>query len=331
MTLQPSSQSLDATYDTGLFDLDGVVYIGSAVVAGAAEAISKARVAGMRAAFVTNNASRTPAAVAELLTRRGVSATPEDVVTSPQAAARLIADRFGRGASVLVVGDTGLRVAVREWGLRPVTRLTDRPVAVVQGYSPRVSYDVISEAAAAVHAGALFVATNADSTVPASDGPRPGNGSFLRVIAHATGHEPVVAGKPEPPLHDEAILRTEARRPLVIGDRLDTDIEGATRRGADSLLVLTGVTTPVDLLLAPEAWRPSYVAEDLAGLNQPHPAPERDEDGVRCGGWIVEPGLRLRGQGERIDALRALCAEAWSLKDAPERSSVTAAVRQLGW
>ncbi|QVQ52109.1 HAD-IIA family hydrolase [Spiractinospora alimapuensis] len=331
MTPQLSSQSLDTAYDTALFDLDGVVYIGSTAVAGAAEAISKARVSGMRAAFVTNNASRTPAAVAELLTRRGVPATPEDVVTSPQAAARLIADRFGRGAAVLVVGDTGLRVGLREWGLRPVTRLTDRPVAVVQGYSPRVSYDVISEAAAAVHAGALFVATNADSTVPASDGPRPGNGSFLRVVAHATGQEPVVAGKPEPPLHDEAILRTEARRPLVIGDRLDTDIEGANRRGADSLLVLTGVTTPADLVLAPEPWRPTYVSEDLSGLNQPHPAPERTDDEVRCGGWVVDSGLRLRGQGDRIDALRALCAAAWMSTTAPERSSVTAALRPLDW
>jgi hypothetical protein len=142
-----------------------------------------------------------------------------------------------------------------------------------------------------------------------------------------------VAGKPEPPLHAESVQRTGARRPLVVGDRLDTDIEGARRVGADSLLVLTGVSQPADLLLAPPGRRPSYVAEDLAGLLEPHPEVTAADDGYRCRGWTARraaggPRLGLTGSGDRIDGLRALSAAAWSAGElSPE--AATEAVRQL--
>jgi HAD superfamily hydrolase (TIGR01450 family) len=338
VTLRASGEPLDAAYDVALLDLDGVVYIGGAAIPGAAEALSKAGAAGMRLAYVTNNASRTPAAVAALLTGLGVPAAAQDVVTSAQAAARLLAERLPAGSPVLVIGGTGLRMALRERGLRPVSTAADKPRAVVQGFAPDVSYSTLAEGGLAVRAGALFVASNGDLTIPGRHGIAPGNGSLIQVIATATGVRPLVAGKPEPPLHRESVLRTGATHPLVVGDRLDTDIEGAHRAGTDSLLVLTGVTRPADVVLAPPSQRPTYLAEDLAGLLEPHPGPEKstagESGGYSCGGWTARRDgdrLELTGQGERVDGLRALCAAAWA-GDAEGLSeeAVRAAVECLG-
>jgi HAD superfamily hydrolase (TIGR01450 family) len=260
-----------AEYDVALLDLDGVVYSGPQAIDGAPEALTRAREAGLRLAFVTNNASRSPSAVAEHLNRLGVPARSSDVVTSAQAAATVIADRFPPGSAVLVAGSNGLRIALRERGLRPVSLAADRPVAVVQGFVPGINYELLAEAGVAVRDGAFYVATNSDSTLPTPRGPQPGNGSLLAVIITATGVQPVVAGKPQTPLHAEAVARTGAKRPLVVGDRLDTDIEGAVRGGADSMLVLTGVTSPKGAVLAPPGQRPTFVAADLGGLVEPQP------------------------------------------------------------
>ncbi|KIH99475.1 HAD family hydrolase [Streptomonospora alba] len=315
MTLQSAESPLNERYDAALLDLDGVVYVGSAPVPAAPEAVDKARAAGMRVAFVTNNAARTPARVAERLTSMGVGAAPEDVVTSAEAAARLVSERFPAGSAVLVVGDTGLRLALRQRGLRPVSTAAERPVAVIQGYSPRLSYDLMVQGALAVADGALFVSANNDATAPLDLGVQPGNGAAARVIAHATGKEPVVAGKPMRPLHEEGVLRTGAEAPLVVGDRLDTDIESATVRGAAGLLVFSGVTSPAQAVIAPPEHRPSFLAWDLSGINQPHPHVRMESGDAHCGGWTaaLRAGrLRLSGRGERLDGLRALCACAWA-------------------
>ena len=324
---------LDTAYDVALLDLDGVVYLGGTAIPGAAESLRKAQAAGMRLAYVTNNAFRTPAAIAALLTSFGAPATAQDVVTSAQAAARLLAERLPAGAPVLVVGGSGLRMALRERGLRPVSTAMDRPQAVVQGYSPDVSYSMLAEGGLAVAAGALFVASNGDLTLPGRRGSQPGNGALIQVIATATGVQPVVAGKPEPPLHQESVLRTGAKHPLVVGDRLDTDIEGAHRVGADSLLVLTGVTGPAEAVLAPPSQRPTYLAEDLAGLLEPHPDVNRGDGAFSCGGWTVRRNgdeLELSGDGERIDGLRALCAAAWAAEGVTAESARSATQRLKG-
>ncbi len=330
--LRGSRDPLDTVYDVALLDLDGTVYLGGAAIPGAAEALRKADAAGMRLAYVTNNAFRTPAAIAELLSSFGVPAAKEDVVTSAQAAARLLAERLPAGAPVLVVGGSGLRMALRERGLRPVSTAADQPRAVVQGYAPDISYSMLAEGGLAVAAGALFVASNGDLTLPSRRGRQPGNGSLIQVIATATGVQPLVAGKPEPPLHRESVLRTGARHPLVVGDRLDTDIEGARRVGTDSLLVLTGVTGPADVVLAPPSQRPTYLAEDLAGLLEPHPDVTEEDAAFGCGGWTARMDgdrLELTGDGERIDGLRALCAAAWAAGSISAKS-VRPAIQRLG-
>ena len=329
-----SSEPLAQRYDTALVDLDGVVYIGPAVVPGAPEALAKARQAGMRVAFVTNNAARTPEAVAEHLRDLGVDAEPNDVVTSAQAAARLVAERVPAGARVLVVGGEGLRAALTERGLRPVQSADDDPAAVVQGFAPEVGWALLTEGAIAVRRGLPWVASNLDLTIPTARGRAPGNGALVGVIAAATGARPVaVAGKPELALHQEAVRRTGARHPVVVGDRLDTDIEGANRAGDDSLLVLTGVTSPQELVCAAAALRPSYIAEDLeSGLLEPHPPVQEKAGGWTCGGWTAErvgATWRLEGAGPRIDALRALCAGVWSGSEDAADDSAAEAVNGL--
>ncbi len=327
-------------HDVALLDLDGVVYIGSDAVPGAPTDLAMARDHGMRLAFVTNNAARPPATVAAHLTELGIEAKPEQVITSAQAAARYLADRLTAGARVLVVGTSGLIEALNERGLTPVSDADGHVDAVVQGYSPDVDWRLLAEGAVAINRGVLWVATNVDPTVPSPRGPLPGNGSLVAALRLATKVDPIVTGKPDPTMHRETLLRTGAERPIVVGDRLDTDIEGANAVGCPSLLVLSGVTTPAELLAARPDLRPTYLGADVGALVIAHPEPEISNDGASCRGWRVTTGdrrIRLaRAAGadaappaartpERpddtpdedvLDALRALCAAQWSGSDA---------------
>lgn len=340
--LRASETALSQVYDTALLDLDGVVYAGGAAVPHAVEALAAAQDAGMRRAFVTNNAARTPQTVAGHLTRLGVPAQPEEVITSAQAVARLVAEQLPQGARVLCVGGEGLRIALEERGLLLVGTADDDPAAVVQGYGgPELVWGRLAEAALAVGRGAAWYASNTDLTIPSGRGIAPGNGAAVEVVRIATrwmpgAPEPQVAGKPRPPMHRETILRTGAERPLVVGDRMDTDIEGAHAGGVDSLLVMTGVTDGAQLLAARPVHRPTYVAADLRGLLAPHPAVTgTPEDGFACGGLRARAAggeLTLDGDGDPVDGLRALCTAAWTA--AGERSSALDAAKalaRLGW
>ncbi|MQA88261.1 MAG: HAD-IIA family hydrolase [Streptosporangiales bacterium] len=323
---------LAAAYDTALLDLDGVIYVGPRAVPEARPALDAARREGMRLIFVTNNSSRTPHAIAAHLRALGVPADATDIATSAQAAARLIVERVRAGSAVLVVGGTGLRHAVRAQGLRPVTTAAERPAAVAQGYSPDLTYGLLAEGALAVRGGALWVASNADTTLPTARGPIPGNGALAQVIRAATGRDPIFAGKPEPTLYREAMSRSGGSRTLAVGDRLETDIEGAVRAGMDSLLVLTGVTDPFQLVLAPPQRRPTYVARDLTGLLTAHPEVHRGRDGWQCRGWVASwqgDRLEVSGDGEPCDGLRALCAAAWAVEGPVPPAAVRDAVAAL--
>ncbi|MFJ3329447.1 HAD-IIA family hydrolase [Streptomyces griseus] len=311
-----SGTALSEAYDTALLDLDGVVYAGGEAIAHAVESLAEARAGGMHLAYVTNNALRTPDAVAEHLTELGVPAEPSDVITSAQAVARLVADQLPPGARVLAIGGEGLRVALHERGLVPVESADDDPAAVVQGYGgPDMTWGRFAEASYAIRRGLPWFASNTDLTIPGARGIAPGNGAAVEVVRIATGAEPHVAGKPLPPMHRETVLRTGAKRPIVVGDRLDTDIEGAFNGGVDSLLVLTGVTDAAQLLAAPPQHRPTYVDRDLRGLLTGQPEVVPAGEAYRCGGWtaaVRADALTLEGEGDALDGLRALCAAAWS-------------------
>ncbi|MEO7260983.1 MAG: HAD-IIA family hydrolase [Jatrophihabitantaceae bacterium] len=326
-----SEQPLTRRYDVALLDLDGVVYLGEQPVSGAPQALSAVRQAGMRLAFVTNNASRTPDQVAELLHRVGVPADADEVVTSAQAAAHYLADRLPAGAPVLVLGTTGLIDALTERGLKPVFSAEQDPAAVVQGFFPGVDWLALAEGAVAIGRGVPWLATNLDATVPSPRGPLPGNGSLVAALRHATGRTPSATGKPDPAMHAESVERSKARHPIVVGDRLDTDIEGARRAGCDSLLVLSGVTDAAKLLAAVGSHRPDYLGHDVSALLLSHPEVTGSDQTVSCGTARVElrgAELLLSGgvgeggvgegevDGDGLDGLRALAVASWRLLDA---------------
>ena len=256
-----------SAFDVLLFDLDGVVYIGPDAVPGAVEAIERVQKGGVRCVYVTNNASRTPAQVAEHLRALGIPAQDDDVVTSSQAGATLVAERVPAGSEVLAIGGEGVRMALAERGLIAVDRLTERTAGVMQGYGPLITWADLAEAAIAVRAGLPWIATNLDLTFPTPRGPAPGNGSLVMAVGNAAGRGPdVVAGKPEPALLREAIRRTGAQQPLMIGDRLDTDIAAGARIGIPTLLVLTGICDLETALAAQGEERATWVGSDLSVL-----------------------------------------------------------------
>jgi HAD superfamily hydrolase (TIGR01450 family) len=328
--LKSSDVALWQTYDVAMLDLDGVVYIGADAVPGAPEHLARSSKAGMRLAFVTNNAARPPAEVAQHLRELGIDATDADVVTSAQAAARLLADRCPAGSPVYVIGGKGVFEALAEQGLRPVQSLEYQPVAVVSGFSRELSWGTVIDGAILVRGGLPWVASNTDMTVPTAHGPGPGNGVLVESVARFSGCTPVVAGKPQAPLFEETLRRVGGSAPLVVGDRLDTDIEGAVATGSDSLLVLTGVTGLEELVSAPPGLRPSYLSADLAGLGTPHPAPAQRDGSWQCGGWtacVDDGALRVSGDGGPDDWWRAVACAAWTHLDTTGASAAVAGLQ----
>ncbi len=321
--LRASEDALWSRYDVAMLDLDGVVYIGPEAVPGAPGHLKDAATAGMRLAYVTNNASRPPEAVAKHLRELGVDVEADDVVTSAQAAARLLSDRFEQGSPVFLIGGAGLEVALAERGLRAVDSAADGPVAVVSGFAADLRWSRVIAGAILVRSGLPWVASNTDLTVPTPDGPGPGNGALVEVVARFADREPVVAGKPRPPLFEETLRRVGGQRPLVVGDRLDTDIEGANNVGYDSLLVMTGVTGAAELVGAQPGERPSYVAADLSGLGAAHEAPVLAETEVSGGGWhgtVRDERVVVSGSGTLDDWWRVVAVTGWRHLDATGRS-----------
>jgi glycerol 3-phosphatase-2 len=328
--LRTSAEPLTAAYDLAMFDLDGVVYVGEVAVGGAPEAISAARAAGMHIAFVTNSAARPPEVVAAHLTELGVGASPADVVTSAQAAAHLVRERFGPGAKAFLVGGPGLEEALLAEGLVPSAQADPDVVVVCTGYGPDLPWRRIMQGAVLVNEGMPWVASNNDLTIPTSFGIGPGHGVLVRMLTDFTGVVPTVAGKPERALLDETVRRVGGQRPLMIGDRLDTDIEGAHNAGLDSLLVLTGVTGLADLVAAGPHHRPTYISPDLAGLLTAHLAPLPAADGGHAlGGWqgaVCDGALRVEGGGDPADWWRVVATTAWEHRD---RTGVVPSVTDL--
>ncbi|MGX1774237.1 HAD-IIA family hydrolase [Nocardia brasiliensis] len=292
-------------YEALLLDLDGTLYRGPVVIEGAPAAL--AAEGTQQLVYVTNNASRSPATVAAHLVDLGFPATTDDVVTSAQAAARLLAERLAPGAEVLVVGTDDLAAEVTAAGLRPVRRFDGAaPAAVVQGHSPQTGWPELAEAAYALRADALWVAANTDKTLPNERGLAPGNGAMVAALRTATDLEPMVAGKPFAPLMEDALVRAGTRSALVVGDRLDTDIEGANAVGLESLLVLTGVSTLDELKDAAAEFIPTYVADSLDALNHPPIPAESDIDPSDLAAALAD---RLRRNPGRAVTVRASGSE----------------------
>ena len=306
--------------DLVLADLDGVVYAGAHALPHAVESLN--RVAeSRRVGFITNTASRTDASVAGHLRELGLRTETEDVVTSPQAAMLLLRERVPAGSRILVVGGDGLVVEVEKAGFQVTRSADDEPAAVVQGFAPEVGWRELAEAAYALalpedEGGIPWIATNTDWTIPQARGIAPGNGTLVSAVHTAVGRLAVVAGKPERPIFDVAVARFDARHPLFIGDRLDTDIAGAQAAGIPSALVLTGIDRPKHVLAAPTSSRPTYILSDLRELHEPYPETVHKGEVTTVGSASVRidgPDVHIVSEGSRpIDLVRAGAAAIWA-------------------
>ena len=252
-----------------MFDLDGVVYLGDEVIPAAPEALDQVRGMGVKVAFVTNNSYRPPDLVVEKLNRLGVKAADGEVLTSAQAAVRLLGGRDGLdGVRVLVVGGPGLRQALEAAGARLVDGPAWRDAEVVAvGFDPDLTYGRVRDATLAIRAGARFVGSNPDTTLPTPEGIWPGAGATLALLRASTGVRPEVAGKPERALLDTAAAAIGPGPYLMVGDRADTDLDGAHRLGWSTALVLSGVTRLADLPELTNA--PDHLLADVGGLLDP--------------------------------------------------------------
>ncbi|MDR2293897.1 MAG: HAD-IIA family hydrolase [Microbacterium sp.] len=304
--------------DTVLADLDGVVYAGAGAIAHAVESINRARESA-RVGYITNNASRTDRAVAEHLSDLGLPTRPEEIVTSPQAAMRLLSSRVAPGSTILVVGGDGLVDELHKAGFTVTRSAEDAPAAVVQGFAPEVDWNQLAEAAYALQipedeGGIPWIATNTDWTIPKERGIAPGNGTLVSAVHTAVGRLSTVAGKPETPIFEEAVSRFAAKKALFLGDRLDTDILGANRAGIASLHVLTGIDRPKHVLAAPPDSRPDFIVADLRGLFEPYPETVIDGERVSVGDATVRidgPDIVIERAGDQLNLLRAGAQAIW--------------------
>lgn len=340
MTAPRTSGALAAGYAGIVCDLDGVVYRGPVAVPHAVPALEAARGSGLRIAYATNNAARSPAQVADHLRELGLTLDTSAVVTSSQAGARHLSDRLDAGAPVLAVGGEGVGLALEEAGLTLVrtAALEEDPTlevaAVLQGLGHDVRWRDLAQAAYAVQRGALWVVTNADTTVPTDRGTGPGNGALVGVVRHAVDVDPVVVGKPWPPLYELSarVLDTQVSRTLAIGDRLDTDLEGAVNTGMDGLFVLTGVSRLRDVSLADGRVRPTHLAVDLRALLEAYVHPTLSDGLARatCGHAAVRlcsGGFDVETQGDASHLLRCVVALSWAALDTDESPGQLDALR----
>ncbi|MDR1634672.1 MAG: HAD-IIA family hydrolase [Bifidobacteriaceae bacterium] len=310
-------------FDVALTDLDGVLFKGNAPIAQAADAVASARRAGLRFVFITNNASRPPKVAAAKLGSVRIPAEREEIVTAAEAGVQLMAGEIEPGSRVMVVGGNGLTEAVAKAGFKLATAAVERPAAVIQGWSPTLGWRDLEEACYAIEAGSAYFATNLDLSIPTEFGFAPGNGAMVQAVVVTTGVRPKASGKPDPLIFRLAAERRQAINPLVIGDRLDTDMAGANNAGYPGLLVLTGVASAADAFVACAAERPSMIARDLTALAEPHQAPAARSDHWACGparAWVDGNRLVVEDPspdqaGPSNQAIRAAAAAAWEAAD----------------
>ena len=294
--LKHSSKPLSEAYDALLLDLDGTTYLGKVAAPYAPEALAAAKSRGAACIYLTNNSGRSPQVVAAHLSEIAIPTEPSEVMNASQVAERHARTILPAGAKVLLVGGEGLRKAFANSIFEVVESADDCPDAVVQGLNEAATWADLSEAVLAIHRGAIHIATNMDATIPKERGPMVGNGSFVACVSNATGSKPINCGKPEPLMFQMGAERVGASHPLAIGDRLNTDFQGAVAAGIDSFHVLTGISQAREILLAAPNERPSYLGIDLREVNQPHPAvtrhlarmPLSELDPMptwRCGAW----------------------------------------------
>jgi 4-nitrophenyl phosphatase len=246
-----------------LLDMDGVLWRGTEAIGSVPTNLAAIAAKGLQAAFVTNNATLTVAQYQEKFRGFGAEVEAGQIFTSSNAAAHYLSEQHPNGGNVYVIGEKGLRQAMEDKGFS----LADKDcLAVVAGLDRELTYDKLRQATLLIRAGATFIGTNPDRTLPSSNGPVPGAGSILAALEAATDTKPVVIGKPGTAILEAAMaaLGASPAETLMVGDRIDTDVAAGQKAGCQSALVLTGITSEQEA----SAWRPApeYIAADLATL-----------------------------------------------------------------
>jgi HAD superfamily hydrolase (TIGR01457 family) len=252
-----------------LFDMDGVIYVGETPLAGVQDALDYLTKTGRKWLLVTNNASRTPEQFVEKLTKMNMRVRPEQVLGSAEATACWLAEQVQHhgwpGGPVIVMGQTGLKTALTNSGFE-LTSDPDQAVYAVAGINFELTYEDLANVSLAIRRGARFIGTNGDVTYPSERGPLPGAGSILALLATASGKQPLVIGKPNAGMYEQAMARLglAPAETLMVGDRYDTDISGAIALGLQTAGILTGISTRAEFEQV--ATPPTLIVEDLPNL-----------------------------------------------------------------
>lgn len=251
-----------------VIDMDGVLWKGDRPLPGLIEFFEALRKRQIRFVLATNNASRTPEQYLAKLARMGVTVSADEIFTSALATALYLHERSPGGARIFAIGEDGLQRALTESGFTLCGLYQNGADYVVVGMDRGLSWDKLASATLNLRAGAVFVGTNPDLTLPTEHGITHGNGAILAALQAATGIAPVVIGKPEPTMYQQALRRLQSDPALTvgIGDRLETDILGAVRAGLPSVLVLSGVSKRSDLDSI--AYRPTWVMQDIQEITR---------------------------------------------------------------
>ncbi len=305
------------SHDALLLDLDGTVWQGGTAIPSAVDVINSA---GLPVVYITNNSTKSPDVVAQKLQEMGIEdAKPGDVLTSAQSAVALLNARVSKTEKVLALGSEYLKSCVREAGYELVSSADDKPGAVIQGMEREIGWEQLTEAALAIREGARYYATNLDSSLPTERGLAVGNGSMVAAVVSATEVSPESAGKPGPDMFTQAAALVGAKAPLVVGDRLNTDIQGGNAAAMDTFHVLTGVSGPMELIHAPMEQRPNFIGENMTELAS---RGSRVAPGAHGGFTARIDGLDLlleNGQknATSTDALRTVLEVVWAMEEPP--------------
>ncbi len=251
-----------------IVDIDGVIGKSVRPIKEGVEAVRKLKEMGKKIIFVSNNSTRSRKILLDRLRSFGLEATPDEILVATYATARFIA-REKPGARVFTTGEEGLKEELELAGLKLVDY--DEAEYLVVGSNRGINFELMTKALRACLRGIRYIATNPDRVFPAEDGPIPGTGMIIGALYWMTGREPdVVVGKPSKVIMEEAlkILNLEARDVAVVGDQIDVDVAAGKAIGADTLLVLTGVTTRENLsqMLERHGINPDYVLDSLFSL-----------------------------------------------------------------
>ena len=250
-----------------IFDMDGVLYVGTNVLPGTNELLDALTLRERQVMMATNNSMATPEAYERKLAAMGMHVPADAVLTSATATRDYLLRTLPADSGIFVIGMPALREQLFDGTpFHPVQFGEEDPAALVIGLDLNFTYDKLKQGMQALQSGALFIATNADTTLPTENGLVPGAGSIVAALAAASGRKPIVIGKPETPMLEDAMMRmgVSPSETVMIGDRLDTDILAGYRAGANTVLVLTGVSTRDDLIMADAL--PDLIVSDLPSL-----------------------------------------------------------------